>query len=190
MGAAEDKDASTQEPAGFLARWGRRKAEARAQVTAPPVIAPLPEEAVAVEPSPEPAPSYADVEALTPASDYARFMNQDVDAGVQRAAMKKLFFSDPHFNVMDGLDTYIDDYSLPDPLPLSTLRQLHQSKALGLFALEEEEQEKVAAQQDLTPRTSALTETPSILHDDDHADLRLQQDDAAGRPGPESGAGA
>ena len=31
--------------------------------------------------------------------------------------MKKLF-SDPHFNVMDGLDTYIDDYGKPDPLPL------------------------------------------------------------------------
>ena len=31
--------------------------------------------------------------------------------------MKKLF-SDPHFNVMDGLDTYIDDYGKPDPIPL------------------------------------------------------------------------
>ena len=30
--------------------------------------------------------------------------------------MKKLF-SDPHFNVMDGLDTYIDDYGKPDPIP-------------------------------------------------------------------------
>ena len=40
--------------------------------------------------------------------------------------MKKLF-ADPHFNVMDGLDTYIDDYGKPDPIPQSMLRQLDQS---------------------------------------------------------------
>ena len=50
--------------------------------------------------------------------------------------MKKLF-SDPHFNVMDGLDTYIDDYGKPDPIPASMLRQMVQSQALGLFADEE-----------------------------------------------------
>jgi hypothetical protein len=31
---------------------------------------------------------------------------------VKNAAMKKLF-ADPHFNVMDRLDIYIDDYSSP-----------------------------------------------------------------------------
>ena len=39
-----------------------------------------------------------------------------VDASVKNAALKKLF-ADPHFNVMDGLDTYIDDYGKPDPIP-------------------------------------------------------------------------
>ena len=215
---AEDKVAAEGEPVGFLARWGRRKAEARADASA---AAPAKQTATPTAPAPASAeaqphgeaatlaapaadlttvaaPGYADVDLLTQSSDYTRFMGRDVDAGVQRAAMKKLFFSDPHFNVMDGLDTYIDDYSQPDPIPLSMLRQLHQSKALGLFELEfelEEEQEKIAAQQDLTPLamtplTISATATPSTLHDDDHADLRLQQDDAAGRPGPESGAGA
>ena len=51
--------------------------------------------------------------------------------------MKKLF-SDPHFNVMDGLDTYIDDYGKPDPIPPSMLRQMVQSKFLGLFDDEDE----------------------------------------------------
>ncbi|MCV2366841.1 DUF3306 domain-containing protein [Roseateles oligotrophus] len=183
--AAKDKDASADEPAGFLARWGRRKAEARAQAAVPPVIAPEPQATAVVEVSPEPVPGYADVELLTPGSDYARFMSQGVDAGVQRAAMKKLFFSDPHFNLMDGLDTYIDDYSQADPIPLSMLRQLNQSKALGLFELDDA---KVA--QDPTPAALAVTETPSLTHDDDHADLRLQQDDAAERPGTEGSAGA
>jgi hypothetical protein len=190
--AAGDKPAAADEPVGFLARWGRRKAEARAQVTAPPAQTPEPPVAalgaVAPEPEPEDIPSYADVELLTPGSDYARFMSQGVDSGVQRAAMKKLFFGDPHFNVMDGLDTYIDDYSQPDPIPLSMLRQLHQSQTLGLF--EHEEEAPLAAEQNLTPPISVAPETPSPCHDDDHADLRLQQDDATGRPGPESGAGA
>ena len=43
---------------------------------------------------------------------------RDVAPDVKNAAMKKLF-ADPHFNVMDGMDTYIDDYSKPDPIPPS-----------------------------------------------------------------------
>jgi hypothetical protein len=34
---------------------------------------------------------------------------------------------------MDGLDTYIDDYSKPDPLPASMARQLASAKFLKLF---------------------------------------------------------
>ena len=39
---------------------------------------------------------------------------------------------------MDGLDTYIDDYGKPDPIPPSMLRQMSQSKFLGLFDDEDE----------------------------------------------------
>ena len=63
-----------------------------------------------------PPPTLDDVAQLTADSDYSRFVRSDVDDGVKRAAMKKLF-ADPHFNVMDGLDVYIDDYNKPDPLP-------------------------------------------------------------------------
>src|SRR5437899_8498343 len=37
---------------------------------------------------------------------------------------------DPHFNVMDGLDTYIDDYSKPDPIPEEMLKSLKQANRL------------------------------------------------------------
>jgi hypothetical protein len=40
--------------------------------------------------------------------------------------------------VMDGLDTYIDDYGKPDPLPEGMLRKLLQSHVLGLFDHEKE----------------------------------------------------
>ena len=170
----------------FLARWSRRKAEARgdrrdeaadeAEATvaarsgpgpangAPPtVVAPVrpaptaaeaseaaaapvaepgtsaqpssaPPSAQSLPPSPAPAPpTLADVAALTRESDYSRFVAGDVAPDVKNAALRKLF-SDPHFNVMDGLDTYIDDYGKPDPLPPGMLRKMVQSQLLGLFA--------------------------------------------------------
>lgn len=82
-------------------------------------------------PAPPP-PTLAEAEALTPQSDFARFVKSDVDPQVKNLAMKKLF-ADPHFNIMDGLDTYIDDYNTPDPLPRSILRQLVQARTLGLL---------------------------------------------------------
>jgi len=70
------------------------------------------------------------VESLTPESDFTPFMAREVDAGVKRQALKTLF-SDPRFNVMDGLDVYIDDYSKPDPLPEGWLEKLNQVARLG-----------------------------------------------------------
>ena len=81
----------------------------------------------------------ADTQALTPASDFRPFMGQGVAPEVKNAAMKKLF-ADPHFNVMDRMDIYIDDYSQPDPLPLAMLRQMNGAKFLNLF--EEEDKDK------------------------------------------------
>lgn len=218
------------EPAGFLARWGRRKALVRAGQPVPDAApaaavadgvssqaAPGAARAPIVEPqakmarvegdelpeSPPPAPpSLADVAALNADSDYTRFMAQDVDRGVQRAAMKKLFFSDPHFNVMDGLDTYIDDYSLPDPIPLSMLRQLNQSQVLKLFEVEEEPQPQPSSLSSMPvqePILDASAEpasfsTPAIdtssQPDDDNPDLQLQQDHGAGWAGAAKGPGA
>ena len=51
---------------------------------------------------------------------------------VRNLAMKKLF-ADPHFNVMDGLDIYIGDYTQPDPLPEGMLRKMASAHAMGFF---------------------------------------------------------
>jgi len=139
----------------FLSRWSRRKALLREGVAAPdpaPPVPPQPAVAGAVtgnartvpavhaprtetatQPAnTEPAPTLADVAALSPQSDYRRFVAEGVAPEVKNAALKKLF-ADPHFNVMDGLDTYIDDYGKPDPLPVGMLRKMAQSRLLGLF---------------------------------------------------------
>jgi hypothetical protein len=68
-------------------------------------------------------PAAAPVESLSLASDFRPFLAEKVDEAVKRAALRKLF-TDPHFNVMDGLDTYIDDYSKADPLPEGLLDKL------------------------------------------------------------------
>ena len=113
--------------------------------------------------------------------------------------MKQLF-TDPHFNVMDRLDIYIDDYSIPDPLPQSMLRQMASAKFLNLFDDEEENGKKAAAGATPDPAPALQTDNPSTaavntglpppaataqLNDQDHVDpdLRLQQDHAAGPQG-------
>jgi hypothetical protein len=120
---------------------------------------------------------------LTRDADYTRYLGSAVSPDVKNAALKHLF-TDPHFNVMDGLDIYIGDYNTPDPLPAGMLRQMVQSQLLGLF---DDEVEAGASPQ---PAPATLTADPIPLAADENPDLQLQPDDAAGRPGPEPGAGA
>jgi Protein of unknown function (DUF3306) len=158
----------------FFSRWSKRKVavEQGAPLGEPVAVAvAVPVETIAPKtaPAPEAPPlTLADTVALTKDSDYAPFMAKAVSPEVKNAAMKKLF-ADPHFNVMDGLDTYIDDYSKPDPLPLSMLRQMASAKFLNLF--DEEDEAKAPLSAPLTPEKT-----------DDHADLRLQPNDAAAPP--------
>lgn len=77
-------------------------------------------------------PTLEDVRALTADSDFSKFVGRGVTPEVRNAAMKKLF-SDPHFNVMDGLDIYIDDYTGRETLPESTMRAMVGSRFLNLF---------------------------------------------------------
>ena len=197
---------------GFLGRWARRKEAVRKGEAVPPepekvarAVAPPPPPAARIEedkvearePEQPPPPTLADTDALTPESDFTRFVRPDVAPEVKNAAMKKLF-ADPHFNVMDRLATYIDDYSKPDPLPPAMLRSLASTKFLNLFGEEEEEERERLAREGKAPtgREGADVPAPQSVAQssnrteqalppaEDHADpdLRLQQDHA---PGPE-----
>ena len=196
-------------PSGFLARWSRRKTGIHDEpapdrmAEQPPLISPStsPQPARAPVPAADvpavehaPAPTLADVAQLTHESDYTRFVANSVDPSVKNAALKKLF-TDPHFNVMDGLDTYIDDYGRPDPLPAGMLRKMVQAHSLGLFAEEDAAAAAAAAQEDALradPPTLAETATaaaplnPPKCPDED-IDLRLQPDDDSGCPGAAPG---
>ena len=99
---------------GFLARWSRLKRQGGAApaAAAPQAVPPLPE-----------------LDTLNFEADFTGFLRQEVEEAVRRVALKKLFHSGP-FNVMDGLDTYIDDYSKPDPIPEAMLKTLKQANRL------------------------------------------------------------
>ena len=203
--------ANDETPAGFLSRWSRRKAEVRQNVAldeisekslAPPtkLVGSLDQEGdqkthLDSAAQQKPAPSMADVQSLTKDSDYTQFMAGEVAPEVKNAAMKKLF-ADPHFNVMDRMDVYIDDYGQSDPIPQAMLRQMVSAKFLNLF--EDEDDEKKDAHANLNDIPTAndtqvvaqsvpaatISKPEPLTHD--HTDLRLQPDPA---PRPE-GAGS
>jgi hypothetical protein len=102
----------------FLSRWSRRKHEANREAAQP---APAPASAPAE-------PELPPVESLTFDSDFTPFLAANVADSVKRAALKKLLH-DPRFNVMDGLDTYIDDYTKNDPIPDEMLKRLEHARS-------------------------------------------------------------
>ena len=124
----------------FLSRWSRLKTASKApaapaeptpearKASPQPAVAP-PAATPPAETAPQPLPP---VESLTPESDFAGFMREGIDPSLRRQALKTLF-SDPRFNVMDGLDVYIDDYSQPDPLPEGWLEKMTQTARLGAY---------------------------------------------------------
>jgi hypothetical protein len=135
-------ESSAPEDRGFLSRWSRRKLQTGTDsVPAAEPVSPAPdkdEELAAVsEPIAAPAddqsppPTLDELQALDHTADLTRFIAKDVDEGVRRAALCKLF-ADPQFNVMDGLDTYIDDYNTPSPVPPGLLARLRLTPNLGL----------------------------------------------------------
>lgn len=142
----------------FLARWSRLKQEAQDH--------PLQEKAPEKTVDPKaPPPELPPLDKLTLDSDYRAFFHPKVDEDVRRAALKKLF-SDPRFNVMDGLDVYIDDYSKTEPIPPAMLASLRQAQNILKWAKGEDPEKKGAgADQQTAPESPVALEereSPSV----------------------------
>ena len=203
----------------FFSRWSRRKAQVRTGETVSPEPPARPAEAVAAPaavtqpdaaapsqpvlepPAAEqpPALTLEDVARLTPDSDYSGFVARGVPNDVRNAAMKKLF-TDPHYNVMDGLDIYIDDYSKPSPLLAAEVAKMVGARFLKLV---DDPDEVRPPEANATPAASSHSPEPidgpsrpdatadvseplasaTTEPHDDHPDLQLQPDDAAEPPG-------
>jgi hypothetical protein len=124
-----------------LQRWSRRKLDAaRTEQHEPPASLPpagAPPAVTAGPPAPIASAAPAapvelpPVESLTPESDFTAFFQPqgNVDEALKRAALKQLL-RDPRFNVMDGLDIYVGDYTKSDPIPDDVLKRLVQARAI------------------------------------------------------------
>lgn len=206
----------SQDEGGFLSRWSRRKTLAREGVPQAAPVAPPEAPAVAsAPPAPpeppalpaEPVPTLDDVADLTPQDDFRRFVARGVPAPVRNAAVKKLF-ADPHFNVMDGLDIYIDDYTQPSPLAAADMARMVGARFLRMVEDPADPEDQAQAEpgrasEDAAPPSTAGTgpapvtsDTPAVAARtlpqeplDDHPDLQLQPDHAPERERAGGGAG-
>ncbi|MEJ2625291.1 MAG: DUF3306 domain-containing protein [Pseudolabrys sp.] len=104
-----------------LSRWSERKAAARrgeappdpAKETQAPAAtseqAAPPEVAVSAD---DEMPALPSIDELTADSDYTVFLGNKVPEQLRRAALRKLWASDPVFANLDGLNDYDEDYNL------------------------------------------------------------------------------
>lgn len=165
----------------FFQRWSRRKAEQAANPGTLPSH-PVNEDAQTDITSAErqestplnagtknALPALQDVYNLTQDSDYSLFVAKGVDKTVRRAALKKMF-SDPHFNMMDGLDIYIDDYTQYTPIPPALLSSLQHAQSLFSAALKTEDADSLPR-----PESSTLAE----LEQSTSSEFDLTRQDAA-----------
>jgi hypothetical protein len=139
----------SQDQESFLSRWSRRKHEASREEAAEPAPGPAPgADATQQQAAEAAAPADALIAAASPQaelpaelppelppldsldglrSDYQAFLQATVDEDTRRSALKKLF-GDPHFNQMDGLDVYVDDYTQFEPMPAAMRLTLNHAR--------------------------------------------------------------
>jgi hypothetical protein len=172
----------------FLARWSRRKVQARQHGDVPP--APPGNPAAEAAPGDDDVPSAAeaapgddaatgddagagaapragavlpDLESLDADSDYSAFMAQGVDESLRREALRKLFRS-PKFNVPDGLDDYCDDFTrwegLGDIITADMRHQMERAAKLAREALDKLEGEPQAPE-----KVASLPDVPPAADD-------------------------
>jgi hypothetical protein len=109
------------------------------------------------------------LEELTADSDYTPFLRKGVPEELTRAALRKLWLSDPIFNTMDGLDTYIQDFNVTDPV----ITDAQTSYKVGRGYLDEEPAE-VEKDDSAAP---ARTDDHGSDSDDDEAAIATNNED-------------
>jgi hypothetical protein len=136
----------------FLSRWSRLKRQAGTEKPAPKSADGKPAE-------------LPPVDSLTFESDFSAYLRANVEESVKRAALKKLLH-DPRFNVMDGLDIYIDDYTKNDPIPEEMLKTLEHARST-LFPPQAQAEETAQQTEQQTAQAAAEAPKPETGTDGD-----------------------
>jgi Protein of unknown function (DUF3306) len=176
-----------------LSRWSQRKAAARRGAALEEKTDDRRTEEAALQPPAEAADAHAvsaeqeqpalpSVEELTAESDYTVFLADNVPESIKRAALARLWRSDPVFANLDGLNDYDEDYNLANSL-IASVRSAY--KAGKGYADEAEEKLAQAdgdaadeavgdAESDATPSAQAVENDKNDAPVDD-ADAALPQ---------------
>jgi hypothetical protein len=120
----------------FLGRWARVKREVKAGAVPPGTVT----EAAVVE-----LPTLETLATQGLDGNFKAFMQAGVEEGMRRAAIQQLF-KQPIFNVMDGLDVYIEDFNIYEPLTAAELPGLAHARSM-LFPEAEAQAQAEAAEQ-------------------------------------------
>lgn len=155
---------------GFLGRWSRRKRSGgAAPVIEAPAPGPVMEQAPPDEAAGDavlpgthgtpgtPAPveeggdqpvaeideaELPDIESLDRDSDYTAFLRKGVPERLKRAALHKLWRSDPLFGILDGLNDYDEDFTLQ--FRAEVVNAVRTSYKVGKGFVDDDEEETVA----------------------------------------------
>jgi hypothetical protein len=170
----------------FMSRWSRLKARSRAPAApvaeagtalpqagddTPPRAGqdPAPPQAAPQAPA-APPPELPDIDLLGEDSDYSAFLAEGVDATLRRKALRKLFHS-PKFNVLDGLDDYMGDYTQFEPLgsiiTADMRHQIERAARLAEQALAEDGERPASA--DPAAAAAVAAEAATAEDSSDHA---------------------
>lgn len=112
-----------------LSRWSRLKRASAEGAASAPVNRDVPSAVTGTPANPasttpdSPPPELPPLASISLNTDFTPFMQAKVPAELRRQALKALF-REPHFNTMDGLDTYIDDYTQFEPIAPDVLEKL------------------------------------------------------------------
>lgn len=141
----------------FLDRWSRIKREVRAGAVPPGTVE-----------TPAQAPVLPSLEVLAAQgldADFAAFMQKGVSEAARRAAIQQLF-KQPVFNVMDGLDVYIEDFNIYEPLTAAELPGLAHARAMLFPETEDDKDEPVSPsiENQESASVSAVQEQPEGEH--------------------------
>lgn len=159
MKPTDTEQQSKEQPEEFFSRWSKRKQQSREEAAVAEKAVPSKTQAEEAPPKLPP------VEELTMDSDYSGFFHPKVNEDVRRAALKKLF-DDPHFSIIDGMDIYLDDYSISEPIPAAMLKELKQAQNILEWARERKESEaarerQAAGEPELADKSVPELETPA-----------------------------
>ena len=194
----------------LLHRWSKQKSQTESQSepevadqeqpsevpeTADAVLAEPTSEAPTetVEPDDKEPVELPPIESLDEDSDYSLFMSPEVDEGLRKLALRKLFKS-PMFNVVDGLNDYDDDFTTFEALGdiVTSDMKFHEERKKAEQALREEqsvEPAEITEDEDAEPvaqdsapdgdQTDAVDEQPD---QSDHATNKLDSDSETDEP--------